>query len=128
MIFQFKKIKINKMSLKNTYFYLSFLLLSFNSIVAQKSTIKGVVIDNQTSLPIEYASVALLNQTDNSLVTGVVTNNNGVFTIQNIQTGNYKIKIYFVGYEIQYLENNLVENNQVLNLQTIKLQRSNQIL
>ena len=128
MIFQFKKIKINKMSLKNTYFYLSFLLLSFNSIVAQKSTIKCVVIDNQTSLPIEYASVALLNQTDNSLVTGVVTNKNGVFTIQNIQTGNYKIKIYFVGYEIQYLENNLVENNQVLNLQTIKLQRSNQIL
>ena len=87
MIFQFKKVKSNtyKMNIKNTCFYLSFLLLSFTSIVAQKSTIKGVVIDNQTLQPIEYASVSLLNQKDNSLVSGVVTSKKGVFNVQNIQ-------------------------------------------
>jgi ferric enterobactin receptor len=107
----------------------SFILFFFiTSAFAQKSTLKGIVIDNQTLEPIEYASVSLVSQTDNSVVSGVITDKNGNFVIQNIQSGNYKIKIYFIGYEIQYLENILLKNNQVLNLDTLKLKRSNQSL
>ena len=116
------------MKFKNTCYYLSILIISSTSILAQKNTIKGVVIDNINSQPIEYASVSLVNQIDNSLVLDVVTNKNGDFVFQNIKSGNYKIKIYFIGYEIQYLESKLVENNQILNLDTFKLQRSNQTL
>ncbi|MFC6876951.1 TonB-dependent receptor domain-containing protein [Flavobacterium myungsuense] len=107
----------------------SFILFFFiTSAFAQKSSFKGIVIDNQTLEPIEYASVSLVSQIDNSVVSGVITGKNGNFVIQNIQSGNYKIKIYFIGYEIQYLENILLKNNQVLNLDTFKLQRSNQSL
>ncbi len=111
-----------------TYYTFLFLLFSITSIVAQKNTIKGIVIDNKNLQPIEYASVSLVSQIDNSIVLGVVTSKNGNFVIQNIQSGNYTIKIYFIGYEIQYLDNILVKNNQVLNLDTFKLNRSNQSL
>ena len=111
-----------------TYYKILFLLFSIPTIVAQKNTIKGIVVDNKNLRPIEYASVSLVSQIDNSIVLGVVTSKNGNFVIQNIQSGNYSIKIYFIGYEIQYLDNILVKNNQVLNLDTFKLKRSNQSL
>jgi len=105
-----------------------FLLFSITSIIAQKSAINGVVLDQQSSQPIEYASIALLKQNDNAVLAGELANKNGTFTFRTVPPGKYKIKIYFVGYEIQYLENILVKNNQIINLDTIKLQRSNQSL
>ena len=105
-----------------------FLLFSITSIIAQKSVINGVILDQQSSQPIEYASIALLKQNDNAVLAGELANKNGTFTFRTVPSGKYKIKIYFVGYEIQYLENILVENNQIINLDTIKLQRSNQSL
>ena len=105
-----------------------FLLFSITSIIAQKSVINGVVLDQQSSQPIEYASIALLKQNDNAVLAGELANKNGTFTFRTVPPGKYKIKIYFVGYEIQYLENILVENNQIINLDTFKLQRSNQSL
>jgi outer membrane receptor protein involved in Fe transport len=111
-----------------TYYTFLFLLFSITSIVAQKGAVKGIVIDSKNLQPIEYASVSLVSQTDNSIVLGVVTSKNGNFVIQNIQSGNYSIKIYFIGYDIQYLNNIKVENNQVINLDTLQLLRSNQTL
>ena len=111
-----------------TYYTFLFLLFSITSIVAQKGAVKGIVIDSKNLQPIEYASVSLVSQIDNSIVLGVVTSKNGNFVIQNIQSGNYSIKIYFIGYDIQYLNNIKVENNQVINLDTLQLLRSNQTL
>ena len=116
--------------MKNHSSFLSvlFLLFSITSIIAQKSVINGVILDQQSSQPIEYASIALLKQNDNAVLAGELANKNGTFTFRTVPPGKYKIKIYFVGYEIQYLENILVENNQIINLDTFKLQRSNQSL
>ncbi len=111
-----------------TYYTFLFLLFSITSIVAQKGAVKGIVVDSKNLQPIEYASVSLVSQIDNSIVLGVVTSKNGNFVIQNIQSGNYSIKIYFIGYDIQYLNNIKVENNQVINLDTLQLLRSNQTL
>lgn len=110
------------------YFSILFLLFSITTVIAQKSTINGVILDNLNSQPIEYASIALLNTNDNSILAGELTKKNGTFTFHTIQKGKYKIKIYFVGYPIRYIENILVEENQILNLDTIKLQRSSQSL
>jgi hypothetical protein len=50
---------------------LSFIILLFiSSTFAQKSTINGVVFDNLNSQPVEYASIVLLNQNDNSVIAG----------------------------------------------------------
>lgn len=110
------------------YYTILFLLFSITSIVAQKGAVKGIVVDSKNLQTIEYTSVALLSTIDNSVVAGEVTKKNGTFIIPNIQEGKYKIKIYSVGYDIQYLNNIQVENNQVINLDTLQLLRSNQTL
>jgi outer membrane receptor protein involved in Fe transport len=104
------------------------LLLSIASAFAQKSLINGVVLDNLNSQPVEYASIVLLNQNDNSILAGELAKKNGTFTFQSIERGKYKIKIYFVGYANYYVENILIEENQILNLDTVKLQRISQSL
>jgi outer membrane receptor protein involved in Fe transport len=116
------------MTIKNYLLNFLFLLFIINSVSAQKGTIKGTILDNQNNSPIEYASVALLNSLDNSVITGDVSNKNGVFTIKNINSGNYKLKIYFVGYQEQILDNISIQNNQSIQLEPIKLKLGNQVL
>jgi outer membrane receptor protein involved in Fe transport len=115
------------MTLKQ-YFFNVLLLLFIQTISAQKASIKGMILDNQNEEPIEYASIALLSSFDNSVISGTVSNKNGNFTIQNIKDGNYKLKIYFVGYESLLLENIKVENNQNIQLESIQLKLSHQAL
>jgi len=87
------------MSVKKYCFNILFLFFVLSTVSAQKATIKGTVFDDQNTFPIEYASVALLNSLDNSVISGSLTNKNGGFTIKNINAGKYKLKIYFVGYQ-----------------------------
>jgi outer membrane receptor protein involved in Fe transport len=116
------------MSIKIICLNFFFSLIVLNTIAAQNGSIKGLVQDNQTLEPIEYASVALLNSADNSVISGDVSNKNGNFTIQNIKPGNYKLKIYFIGYESRILENIKVQDNQKIQLEVIKLKLGNQAL
>ena len=64
-----------------------------------KGIITGQILDKNTSEPISYASVALINQNDMSIVTGVITDEEGKFTIDNIPEGNYIVKVSFIGYK-----------------------------
>lgn len=112
----------------NSFLYLILILFSFQIIVAQKSSIKGVVLDSQNLQPIKYASIALLNPMDNSVIAGEIASKNGSFLISNALPGNYKIKIYFVGYSNRFMDTILVSPNQVLNLDTIQLKRSSKVL
>ena len=118
------------MLISNKNYCLNFLFLLFiiNGISAQKGTIKGTVLDNQTNFPIEYTSIALINTVDNSVIAGDVSNKNGVFIIKNINPGNYELKIYFVGYEEQILKNIKVQNKGSIQLNPIKLKLGNQVL
>jgi len=113
---------------KKSYLKVVLMLLFANAVVAQNSSIKGTVLDNQNSAPIDYASVSLLSSIDSSVLTGTLSKKNGVFFIQNISPGKYKLKLYFVGYETRLLENIVVQNNQQIQLDTIKLKRTAQSL
>jgi outer membrane receptor protein involved in Fe transport len=80
------------------------LLLFANIVVAQEGLrplgyIKGIVIDEKTKTPVEYASVGLLKAQDSSVVEGVITSNNGKFLLTNIRPGKYFIKINGAGFK-----------------------------
>ena len=60
------------------------LIFSSSLSFAQNGGIKGVVIDDQSKQPVEYASVALLKGTDSSLVSGTVSKANGYFEFDKI--------------------------------------------
>ncbi len=59
------------------------------------------LIDSINKQPLEYASVAIYKATDNSLVTGEITNAKGAFTINNLPAGKFSIKSSFVGYKTE---------------------------
>lgn len=110
-------------------FFINTLFIFFiQTIVAQKAFISGTILENQNETPIEYASVALLNSIDNSVIAGEISDKNGSFNFKNIRSGDYKLKIYFVGYELRVLENIKVQNNQNIELGVVQLKLNSQTL
>jgi len=87
-----------------------------------KWQIKGNIIEDQTEVAVPYATVAIFNKRDSSLVTGTISDDNGQFIIDKLPQGDYYIKISFMGYK-DYTINNLVltKTNRSLDLGTIIL-------
>ncbi|MDN5215259.1 TonB-dependent receptor [Fulvivirgaceae bacterium BMA12] len=71
------------------------------SVGAQGSDIKGLVADETSKKPMEYATVALYHSVDSILITGVVTDNAGRFYLENILAGTYYLVADFLGYRKQ---------------------------
>ena len=61
--------------------------------------IQGTVLDSLSSLPLEYASVSLVELEHNELVTGGLTDKNGYLNITEIPLGRYVAVVEFIGYE-----------------------------
>ena len=78
------------------------LFLSGLQIQAQTGTIKGIVSDKQSENPLMGATVELLNTVDG---TGVVTNENGRFTLENVAVGRQMVRISYIGFETYTLPN-----------------------
>jgi len=85
------------------------------------SAITGKVVDASTSEPVEYATVAIYTQADNKLLTGVITDSQGVFKIENVKAGTYKVSVSFMGYEPTEIPNVVVDGHQNKSLGVIKL-------
>ncbi|TCK83649.1 TonB-dependent receptor domain-containing protein [Albibacterium bauzanense] len=80
---------------------LTFLLFLIKVTLAQNSSIKGILKDQQDNQPIEYASVALL-KSDSTVIAGTITKSNGSFEFLKLQPGSYILKYVFIGYENKY--------------------------
>jgi outer membrane receptor protein involved in Fe transport len=83
-------------------------LMAGNSVVTGESPVSrvtGKILDQSTGNPVEYVSVALYKSTDSSLVTGTITDMEGYFTIEKVDTGNYYLKTSFIGYSDQFTNN-----------------------
>lgn len=98
---------------------LCFLLLPFMAM-AQQTSITGKVLDKTDNSPVMQASVLLLNLPDSTMVTGVVTDNNGIFSLK-AKPGNYVLKLSFVGY-VPYIKPLTLVKNKPVNLGTIQLE------
>ncbi|MFA4839368.1 MAG: outer membrane beta-barrel family protein [Candidatus Neomarinimicrobiota bacterium] len=83
----------------------------------------GIVIDDRTDKPIEYAATIILNVRDSSIVTGTITDPNGVFMLEKIPFGHYRIKISFIGYKPRVIEDIILSPKKMeMNLGTIRIQ------
>ena len=65
--------------------------------------------DADTGDPIETATVAVWSARDSSLVTGAVTDPSGTFRIEGLRPGPYYVKVSFIGYETETVEEIEVE-------------------
>ncbi|MDF3076815.1 MAG: TonB-dependent receptor [Sphingobacteriaceae bacterium] len=102
-------------------------LLSFQFSIAQTGSVKGIVVDEQSKSPLDYASIALLKTSDSTVVAGTLANEKGEFTLSKIAAGTYSLKAVFIGYETKYVRNITVSGGQ-LNLGQILLKPGSKLL
>lgn len=69
-----------------------------------KGEIFGNIVDSLTNKGVAYATIIALKQPDNKMAGGVVTEDNGNFSIPDLPFGKYKLKISFVGYNTLFVD------------------------
>ena len=88
---------------------------------SNKRGVSGVVVDAVDKTPVMQATVQLLNVKDSVMVTGAITDLDGRFSVQ-AKTGNYIVKISFVGYKSYFKNIALTRKNPSLNMGTVALE------
>ncbi len=96
------------------------LLIAFVCSISFGQTFTGKIIDKQNQ-PISFANVVAKSTTDNSLITGVISDKNGEFSI-NLKKGNMYLEISFVGFTTKKI------NPTQFNIGTIVLEEDGQQL
>lgn len=76
--------------------------------VGEKSTITGRVIDQSTKEAMAYAQAILIK--DGATVSGVITDENGIFEMKDVSNGEYILRISYVGYSNLDVPINLKES------------------
>lgn len=99
-------------------FYIALLLLLTNLMSAQ--SIKGKVLDS-TRTAVPFATVAVLNKVDSSIVTGYTTDEDGNFVINGIAPGSYLLRVTSVAFNPQYSEFIDVKDSALINIPDIVL-------
>ncbi|SEB44669.1 TonB-dependent Receptor Plug Domain [Tenacibaculum sp. MAR_2009_124] len=97
-----------KQFIKATCILIVMILWSKNSI-AQTGTIKGNVIDKQSETTLIGATIELLNSDKK---TGVTTDINGRFRLDNIPIGRHTIRISFIGFDTITIPNIIVTSGK----------------
>ncbi|OFX72379.1 MAG: hypothetical protein A2X12_05020, partial [Bacteroidetes bacterium GWE2_29_8] len=86
--------------------------------------INGKIIDVSNNQAVEFANVVLLKE-DSSLVTGVMSTQDGSFAFNNVNNGKYIVKIIFIGYTTKFVNNISINNSKrKINLGIINFQPS----
>ncbi len=98
---------------------LTLLLFNISKITANEpatslapGTIKGYTYDAVAEAPLEYATVSLKNPSDSSLVTGAITDANGLFRLTDVEPGQYFLEASFMGYHTKFRDNIALQSQQ----------------
>lgn len=94
-----------------------FLLILFTHQLLPAKGIKGVVIDDDTKKPLEYAHIILYE--NDKPVKEAVSDLNGAFIIETVKEGKYQIHINSLGYD-PYIKQ-VVVSNTMEDLRTIPM-------
>jgi len=90
-----------------------------------RAGVVGKVMDANTKKPVPYASVALYNSKDSSIVSGSISNEEGKFFIK-AGPGEYYVEVNFMGFEKYYSKKLVIsQQNKMAKVGLIKLQHSN---
>ncbi|NAS12636.1 TonB-dependent receptor [Poritiphilus flavus] len=100
------------------------LLFLLNLVYAQTGTIKGLVIDKQSETPLDGATIELLNA---DRATGVITDMDGRFSLNNVPIGRQVIRISYIGYESSTIPNIEVTTGKDVFLNILLIESFNQL-
>jgi|LFRM01.1.fsa_nt_gb outer membrane receptor protein involved in Fe transport len=106
-------------------FILIILITTFISTFAQidNAVISGVVRHEQTKELLPYVNI-VVTDSDDSFLTGTITNEKGIFTVEGLSTGDYSLKVSFMGFTERTVPFHVGRLNNFLDLGTISLVES----
>ena len=88
----------------------SIVVIAVRGYSQQMIKITGALRDSLTHEPVRYATVALLNWQTKALVKETQTDTSGLFMLENVAGGMFKLHISYIGY------NDIVKENTLVNL------------
>jgi hypothetical protein len=80
---------------------LSLILCAYN--ISAQYTLSGTVKNGTDSSAVAYATVALMTA-DSSVITGTMSGEDGVFGLENVGQGFYRLRFTCIGYETAFLD------------------------
>lgn len=89
--------------MKILFTILTYVVVGMWDVRAQSdlTSVKGTIQDEKNE-PVAFANVLLLNESDSVLVTGVTSEADGHYLIDQVKAGNYLLMVSVVGYEKKY--------------------------
>ncbi len=84
----------------------------------------GRIMDGSNNKPVEFAAVSLLREKDSSVITGMLTQGNGDFSLDNLPFGQFILRINFIGYNTQYKKVAVTPQKTEQDLGNLKMQSS----
>lgn len=75
-------------------------LFTIASFAQNKASVRGIIADSLSKTPIEYATIAIVNAKDTSLISYTLSNKKGEFSISSIPTDRQtRLILSYVGYQ-----------------------------
>ena len=91
--------------------------------------VKGKVYDGKAKEPVEYATIAIYNANDDSVIDGTISDEKGNFKINGLSKGNFYVIVSFLGFENKRYDDIVVDGGRdMIDLGTITLGSANQSL
>jgi len=88
----------------------------------QAQDITGKVIDSASGAPLNYATITLYLSKNKKAINGSTTDNKGMFAVNDVTDGTYKVVIEYIGYRPVTINNVVVNRrNSPMDLKIISL-------
>ncbi len=98
-------------------FITSFTYSQGTQVIPVESPLRGVVYDSITNLNLEFVSVRVYSKKDSSVMDGVLTDAEGVFSFKNVNPTRVYLVFSYVGYENKIVKSLLgIDPENLLNL------------
>ncbi|MDD3357353.1 MAG: carboxypeptidase-like regulatory domain-containing protein, partial [Dysgonamonadaceae bacterium] len=106
-------------------FNLIILMSLFVSSFAQidNAVVSGTVRHEQSKELLPYVNV-VVNDSEGAFLTGTITNDDGIFTIDGLSTGDYSVIVSFMGFTEKVVPLHVGSLNRFLDLGAISLSES----
>lgn len=88
----------------------------------------GRVFDSSDNQPLPYSTVSIHHLPDSTILSGILTDNEGRFIFSGLQKGNYFVHVSFVGYSSLRIPVLIGELNNIYDLGKIELVQISELL
>jgi len=105
------------------------LLLGFTtislSIFAQKidGSVKGKLVDTSAKLGLGDATISVISLKDSSLVSFTLSDKKGLFEIKDLEPGNYRLSVSFLGYQPLKKDFSITTAKMAVDLGDVKMEK-----